>query len=582
MTRRIFVVVPCSKTNGKQKGKIMKLVKKLTVLGASFIFSFASVAMIIPSSVRAAVDTCTWTGGGAGAVFSDAGNWTGCDNGIVPENGDSLTFDITSLAADQTVTNDMTGLVVDSVSFTGTNSNYKHFVITGNSITINSAINDSGDNVLDVDITLGGDVTMTESSDSLGTSIGIRNGAARTLNTNGHTLSVAGPGASCGVGIYAALSGAGGFSSSLSSFVLFGSAATSFTGSISASAGDLLVSNSSAFGSTNGVTISGTGSLYLGQITTDKSYSFPITLGGTGTLGASQNTYNRCAGGDMDTANTKLTLTGTVTLNTDFKYYGNDVDTEVTGSFVNNGHSFSVTSGSRGKITTPEGTVTAPVQTITVDSGDEQPTTSIITADNQIYVINGVRGDISVNPGSTLKGSGTVGVLTVADGGTVAPGNSPGCLTAGNTTFVANSNFDVELGGTTVCSGYDQLVVNGTVDLGSATLNTSLYNSYSPAANTAYIIVNNDSTDAVTGTFAGLAEGATFSVGGNTFTITYKGGDGNDVVLTVVGTAPAPGTPSTGFNHLFSANPLLSIVAGTAAAAAIMAIHRRNQMQKGE
>ena len=38
--------------------------------------------------------------------------------------------------------------------------------------------------------------------------------------------------------------------------------------------------------------------------------------------------------------------------------------------------------------------------------------------------------------------------------------------------------------------------------------------------------------DAVVGTFAGLAEGATVSVAGNTYQISYVGGTGNDVVLT--------------------------------------------------
>jgi hypothetical protein len=47
-----------------------------------------------------------------------------------------------------------------------------------------------------------------------------------------------------------------------------------------------------------------------------------------------------------------------------------------------------------------------------------------------------------------------------------------------------------------------------------------------------FTIINNDGTDAVTGTFAGLAQGATFVVGGETFQINYKGGDGNDVTLT--------------------------------------------------
>ena len=46
---------------------------------------------------------------------------------------------------------------------------------------------------------------------------------------------------------------------------------------------------------------------------------------------------------------------------------------------------------------------------------------------------------------------------------------------------------------------------------------------------------SNDGSDAVSGTFAGLAQGATTDIGGNAFTISYVGGDGNDVVLTDAG-----------------------------------------------
>ena len=48
-----------------------------------------------------------------------------------------------------------------------------------------------------------------------------------------------------------------------------------------------------------------------------------------------------------------------------------------------------------------------------------------------------------------------------------------------------------------------------------------------------YVIINNDGSDPVVGTFAGLAQGASFLIGGTPFQISYTGGSGNDVVLTV-------------------------------------------------
>ena len=54
-----------------------------------------------------------------------------------------------------------------------------------------------------------------------------------------------------------------------------------------------------------------------------------------------------------------------------------------------------------------------------------------------------------------------------------------------------------------------------------------------PATGTTFTILTN-----ATGTFAGLAEGAVVTADGRRYRISYAGGDGNDVVLTVVNDAP--------------------------------------------
>ena len=53
-----------------------------------------------------------------------------------------------------------------------------------------------------------------------------------------------------------------------------------------------------------------------------------------------------------------------------------------------------------------------------------------------------------------------------------------------------------------------------------------------------FLVINNDGVDPVSGTFAGIAEGGLLSAGGFDFTVSYAGGDGNDVVLVV----PEPGS----------------------------------------
>jgi hypothetical protein len=146
--------------------------------------------------------------------------------------------------------------------------------------------------------------------------------------------------------------------------------------------------------------------------------------------------------------------------------------------------------------------------------------------------------------GGTLGGTGTVGrVFMDASSAVIAPGSSPGILTCSN--FNSGSTgpgtLQIELDGTTPGSGYDQLNVHGTVNLSGITLNASLNFPSSP--NDQFVIINNDGSDAVTGTFNGLPQGATLTVGGEYFQVAYNGGSGNDVVLT----------------HLLTPHPDLSI-----------------------
>src|SRR4030095_16509851 len=93
-----------------------------------------------------------------------------------------------------------------------------------------------------------------------------------------------------------------------------------------------------------------------------------------------------------------------------------------------------------------------------------------------------------------------------------------------------------------LATNHDQLNVTGTVSLGNAALSLSSFNGFTPTIGQTFVIINNDDTDAVTGTFNGLPEGATilnFLGSALKATITYAGGTGNDVVLTAA--APVPG-----------------------------------------
>lgn len=132
--------------------------------------------------------------------------------------------------------------------------------------------------------------------------------------------------------------------------------------------------------------------------------------------------------------------------------------------------------------------------------------------------INTSGGNLVLDPGTTSTGAYPDQSGTDAFIGTVS------C--AGKLHFVIN--------GLVADTDFEQLNVNGSVNLNGATLVTS--GTHVPAPGQTFMIINNDGVDAVTGTFSGLAEGSyvTAFLGSNyPAQISYVGGDGNDVVLTV-------------------------------------------------
>jgi autotransporter-associated beta strand protein len=147
-----------------------------------------------------------------------------------------------------------------------------------------------------------------------------------------------------------------------------------------------------------------------------------------------------------------------------------------------------------------------------------------------VLLLNGVAPGVDVTVlGGTLGGTGSLGNLT-AGPGTVAPGMSPGTLTT-KAVDLTNGALAVELNGA-AAGQFDQLKAVGAVDLTGSALSASL--GFTPNPGQKFTIIDNDGTDPVTGTFAGLPDNATPTIGGNTFRIDYDGGTGNDVALTAV------------------------------------------------
>jgi fibronectin-binding autotransporter adhesin len=152
-------------------------------------------------------------------------------------------------------------------------------------------------------------------------------------------------------------------------------------------------------------------------------------------------------------------------------------------------------------------------------------------------------GAVTVNGDTALGGSGIIGG-SVTVFGTLGPGhlgNSTGILTTGSLSLTSNSTFLLDLNNTVPGTGYDQVIVNGTVtlNLGNIVVKTS----GGLTLGEKFYVVLNDSNDAVTGSFT---QGTTVTSGVYKFTINYSdNGDGgqvgNDISLTVAA-VPEPST----------------------------------------
>jgi hypothetical protein len=352
------------------------------------------------------------------------------------------------------------------------------------------------------------------------------------------------------------------------------SSSPGYSGAVSVTGGIATLENSNSLG-TGSVTLELGGRLQFNH-TTGGAYIFPnnITIKGTEVYGgerltvkgvnsvtypvshpATTNNY----GITLDTTTT-FNFTGTITLQASATIV-TEVNVTVSGNLIGPTFTLSTGLGYPGNVaitaatnTSASANGTIPCQVYAATFSDSLSANTAQIGRCNIITVTGTRGAIYVYDTGILKGTGTIGALTSA-GGQISPGMSPGVLNTGNVVFDSSTTLNVELGGTGAGS-FDQLNVTGTVSLGNAVLSPTLYGGFVPSIGNSFTIINNDGSDPVAGTFTGLSEGASVSLSGYKFTISYVGGTGNDVVLT---TTYVPGPPGTG-SKLLSANPLLPTI----------------------
>jgi autotransporter-associated beta strand protein len=155
------------------------------------------------------------------------------------------------------------------------------------------------------------------------------------------------------------------------------------------------------------------------------------------------------------------------------------------------------------------------------------------TVNGGTLVVNGSLASLVSVTAGTLAGVGlTSGSVTVGSGAFIAPGNSVGVFTTTSVlSLTSGATYQLELNSS--ASTADKLVANGVSLNGANLVAADLGNASSLPVGTTYVIIDNTSSSAVSGTFAGLAEGSFVTIGSIRFQITYQGGTGNDVVLTV-------------------------------------------------
>jgi len=536
----------------------MSIVRRVANGASAFVIACSSLmTLAFPLTAHAAAQVCTWTGV-TDTLFSTATNWAADCGGGVPLVGDTIRFDnkdVAAIPADGiapiVLTNDLNvafGGVETYFSTPGTNTVYIDALKFADGGYFEATAAPAQTNMhLDISV---GHVPSGQTSVTYGDVTGLGSLNIKTSGLNYGKLDVVGS-LTAGDGV------------NVSRATLNGT---------------LTLLNGSRF------------YLYLTDETKDLTYSI-VVGGGSGTeapiidVEGNYQTYDSTTKLWTD-KNSVVTFSGNVTLSSDLDVtanYNNPLQTvKFTGTVSGTGkitrNKYSV-----GRLIIPSGELTNPVTTSSLDGdiisgGGYVPGASVTIVQNETATLNGKRSYVQVNPGGILKGTGTVtGQTDVTAGGTVAPGNSPGCLTSD--TLALAGTYLFELGGTDPCTGYDQLkVLNAlnaadavTLDAATATLTTSLYNSYAPKKGQVFIIIDQAGDKAVTGTFKGLAEGATFEQNGIVFKISYVGGTGNDVTLTV---QSVPAVPDTGFSFV-SAQPAIILAIMTVLSGAIVFTARR-------
>ena len=274
-------------------------------------------------------DTCTWTGS-TSANWATGSNWTGCDNGGVPEDGDTLVFP--SSALNKVTNNDLSSLEVSTITISGTG-----YTIDGNALTLTSTIpvtaNESATISADVIYDSGSHVNILPAADKLLT----LSGATSFVLTGMYEVNVGSPGYTGSVDFTGVVSG-----DAAAQFIAINGATLKISGSSNTfladqvgaeSTGNFQCSSAACFGDSSNDIYMGGGAvdiLVAGSFGNDFRTSSTtadvsalvadgnVTLNGSGTINDDLLIV-------QSSASTTLLFTGTATLNGSIEIEGADL-----------------------------------------------------------------------------------------------------------------------------------------------------------------------------------------------------------------------------------------------------------------
>jgi autotransporter-associated beta strand protein len=312
---------------------------------------------------------------------------------------------------------------------------------------------------------------------------------------------------------------------------------SSYTGGVSVGAGTL--SFTSVADTNTSSALGAAGTIKIGSTTTSGTLNYT----GTGTSSSNRTVdLAGTTGGATINANGSGTLKFTSNFtasgagNKTLTLGGNNTGAnEISGAIVNSsgGNTTSVTKADAGNwilsgTNTYSGTTLVTAGTLVVN-GSLSNTTSTSVNNGALAGTGTIANGVTIGDGT--GGSGTAFLAPGADG-TIGQ-ITTGALSLNNSD--AAFKFDLN----TTAHSYDKVVINGTLTLGAGLAQFTGTDLGSGTLTNGTVITLATSTG-ISGTFSGLADGATYSLGSNTYKIYYGtyAGHANDLVLVV----PEPAT----------------------------------------